>query len=65
MNKCKVKRGTSVRFWKNKGWINSIGLYGCFQWCFRYWLGRRTLADERKIARWKGIVSRLKGGHLK
>ena len=27
----------------------------------RYWLGRRSLDGERKINKWKGIVSRFKG----
>ena len=31
MNKYKVKRGTSLRFWENKGWINSIDPFGWFQ----------------------------------
>ena len=31
------------------GWINSIDTYGWFQSHFRYWLGRRSLDDERKI----------------
>ena len=35
--------------------------YGWLQWYLRYWLGRGSLDDERKIARWKGIVSRFKG----
>ena len=26
----------------------------------RYWLGRRSVDDKRQIARWKGIVTRLK-----
>ena len=33
VNKYGVKcRRISLRFWDNKGWINSIGSYGCFQW---------------------------------
>ena len=43
-----VKRGASLRFWKNKGWINSIDPYGLFQGYFRHWLGRRSLDDEKK-----------------
>ena len=65
VNKYKDKCGTSLRFWENKGWINSIDPYGCFQWHFRYWLGTRSFDDKRKIARWKGIVSRFKGKLIK
>ena len=35
VNKYGVKFGTSLIFWKNKGWINEIDPYGCFQWYFR------------------------------
>ena len=31
VNKYGVKCGTSLRFWKNKGWINKIDSYGWFQ----------------------------------
>ena len=65
INKYGVKCGTLLRFWENKGWINSIDPYGWFQWHFRYWLGRRSLDDEREINRWKEIVSRFKGKLIK
>ena len=52
-------------FWENKGWINKIDLYDWFQWYFRYQLGRRSKDDERKINRWKRIVSRFRGKLVK
>ena len=60
VNKYDVKCGTSLRFSENKGWINKIDHYGCFQWYFRYWLGRRSKNDKRQISRWKKIVSRFR-----
>ena len=65
VNKYGVKCRTSLRFWEDNGWINSIDPYGWFQRYFRYWLGRRSSDDERQIDRWKGIVSRFKGKLVK
>ena len=45
--------------------INKIDYYGCFQWCFRYWLSRRLEEDERQINRWERIVSRFRGKLVK
>ena len=53
LNIYKVKSGTPLRFWENKGWINEIDPYGCFQWYFRYFLGRRFSDYFRQINRWK------------
>ena len=61
VNKNGVKCGKSLRFWENKRWIHSIDPYSWFQWYFRYWLGRRSVDDERQINSWKKIVSRFKG----
>ena len=61
VNKYGAKCGTSLRFWENKGEIHTIDLYDWFQWYFRYWLGRRSVDDERQINGWKRIVSRFKG----
>ena len=65
VNKYGVKCGTSLRFWKNKGWINKIDPYGWFQCYFRHCLDRRSEDYERKITRWKKIVSRFRGKLVK
>ena len=65
VNKYGVKSRTSLRFWENKGSINSIDSCGWFQLYFRYWLGRRSLDDERQISRWTEIVSRFKAKLIK
>ena len=61
MNKYGVKCGTSLGFWENNVGINKINPYSWFQWYFRYCLGRRSKEYERKINRWKKIVSRFRG----
>ena len=54
-----------VKIFGNKGCINKINPYGWFQWCFRYWLDRRSEDDERQISRQKIIVNRCRGKLVK
>ena len=61
VNKYKIKCGTSLRFWKNKGWIREQDPYGWFQWYCRYYLSRRSKDDKRQITRWNNIVNLFKG----
>ena len=73
VNKYRVRWGTSLRFWENKGWINEQDPYGRFQWYCRYYYGRHSSdasetsrenklsEDERQIKRWLSIVNRFKG----
>ena len=65
VDKYGVKCRTPLKFWQNKGWINKIDPYGCFQWYFWYWLGRTSKDDKRQINRWKNIVSRFRGKLVK
>ena len=55
VNKYGVKCGTSLRFWKNEGWINKADPYDCFQWYLRYWLGRSSKDDKRQTNRRKKL----------
>ena len=59
VNKYKIRCGTSIQFWENKGWIHEQDPYGWFQWYCRYYLGRSSEDDKRQIARWNNIVKVL------
>ena len=60
VNKYDVKCETSLKFWKNEGYIHSINPYGWLMWYFRYWLGIRYLDDKRQIDRSKNIATKFK-----
>lgn len=54
-NKYKVKVGTTLEFWEDKGWIREQNPYGWVQWYCDFYTGIRSNDDERQIARWKAM----------
>ena len=64
VNKYKVKVGTTLEFWEEKGWIVEQDPFGWFQWYCRFYLGRRSSDDERQIGRYNAM-RRFKGPLMK
>lgn len=55
LNYFKVDASQSLEIWIKKGWIRAQDPRGWFQWYCRYFMGRRSVDDQRQIARWKAI----------
>lgn len=48
-----VNASQSISVWRKKGWIHRDDPRGWFQWYCRYFMGRRSLDDDRQIRRWR------------
>lgn len=55
LNYFKVNASQPLSVWRKKGWIYHEDPRGWFQWYCRYYMGRRSLDDERQIQRWRAI----------
>jgi hypothetical protein len=60
-----VAASQSLSYWRRRGWIHPDDPRGWFQWYCRYYMGRRSLDDERQIRRWRQMrrhVAQLRAG---
>ena len=54
-----VNASQPLSVWRRNGWIYRDDPRGWFQWYCRYYMGRRSLDDERQIRRWRQMTRHI------
>lgn len=54
-NLFEVDASQPLKVWREKGWIHKDDPRGWFQWYCRYFMGRRSVDDDRQIRRWRAM----------
>jgi len=54
-----VNASQPLSVWRKNGWIYRDDPRGWFQWYCRYYMGRRSLDDERQIRRWRQMTRHI------
>ena len=54
-----VNASQPLAVWRKKGWIYAEDPRGWFQWYCRYYIGRRSLDDDRQIRRWRQMARHI------